>query len=190
MTLRKGTFYFIGNVYEVITMSAFMMSNETLSMIANIIDRHYVAGFNSFGFSLSGEMQEFIFNHSEKPIGLDLFKKLAELNEYALHHLYHFEHDIDVDEMIGKVMYIPSSDIWQNYNGKIDIWHYQLLKSLDCYLYQTGDINNYYYGFENTALDDETKPMMELFGAIMAYRNDVANYIVSKSSEYEQAKWG
>ena len=171
-------------------MSCFMMSNETLSMIANIIERHHTAGFNSFGYGITGEMAQYIFDHCEKPLAYNLFKKMAELNEYSLRHYYHYNHDLDIDGMIGDVMYIPSSDIWQHYNGKVDIWHYQLLKSLDCYLYQVGEINNYYCGIEDSKLDETTKPMMDLFISLMAYRNELADYIIRHSANYEQAKWG
>ena len=174
-------------------MSEFMLSNETLSMIANVIERHYSAGFNSFGFCLTGEMEQYVFDYCEKPIGLELFKKLAELNKYSL--MLSYGDEENVKDMVGDVMYIPSVDIWQKYKGKVDIWHYQLLKSLDCYLYQTGKIVNFYHNLAASDIDEQrlmeqTRPMIDLYISISAYRNEIADYIVTHSANYKQAKWG
>ena len=112
-----------------IFMSAFMMSNETLSMLANLIARYYVNS-DSMGFYFPDELREEL--KDTRFSGELIFNKLADLNVKSLSQRY----PNDYHEMVGKVEYIPWVDIWNRPIWDIEQgvtmiggWYYKFLKS-------------------------------------------------------------
>ena len=157
-----------------IFMSAFMMSNETLSMLANLIARYYVNS-DSMGFYFPEELREEL--KDTRFSGELIFNKLADLNIKSLSQRY----PNDYQEMVGKVEYIPWNDIWNRpvwnmEEGVIMIgkWYYQFLKSLRCYLYQCCEGDCY-----------ETK----LYKALDQLSLELGYFIATNQPEYELAKW-
>lgn len=155
-------------------MSAFMMSNETLSMLANLIARYYVDR-DSVGFYFPEELTEEL--KDTRYVGEFIFKKLAELNIGSLAQRY----PSDYDAMLGKVEYIPWCDIWHRpvfdvEQGVVTIgrWHYRFLKSLRCYLYQCCEGDCY-----------ESK----LYKALDQLSLELAYFIATNQPEYELADW-
>lgn len=156
-------------------MSTFMMSNETLSMLADFIARYYRNEGRDFGFyfpdELAKELGPMAFS------GEMVFHKLADLNVESLRRRYPEFYT----EMTGDIEYIPGCDIW-----RVDVydiengvkfmrqWHYQILKSFDCYLYQSCEGNCY---------------KLPLYKAIQSLRDKWGAYIAENQPEYENAEW-
>lgn len=154
-------------------MSAFMMSNETLSMLANLIARYYVSS-DSMGFYFPEELREEL--KDIRFSGEKIFNELAKLNIASLSQRYY-----DYDDMVGEVEYIPHCDmwkrpVWDNEYGviRIEQWHYQFLKSLRCYLYQSCEGDCY-----------ESK----LYKALDQLSLELGYFIATNQPEYELADW-
>lgn len=156
-------------------MSAFMMSNETLSMLAEFISRYYKTSGDAFSFyfpeELGRELGPIAFNAEM------VFHKLADLNVKSLRRRYPEFYT----EMTENIEYMPGNDIWRNdvydiENGVyfMQEWHYQILKSFDCYLYQSCEGGCY---------------QLPLYKAIQALRDKWGGYIASNNPMYELAKW-
>lgn len=150
-----------------------MVNNETLSMLANLI----VRGFShpdSFSFYMPEELKTALGN--ERFDGEQVFYALANLNIESLKQRYS-----DYDDMVGEVEYLPNCDIWKpevfDWDNGITImeaWHYQVLKSLDCYLYQCCE-----------GECDE----LPLYKAIDVFCDKWSWYIAHNQVGYELADW-
>lgn len=160
-------------------MSAFMMSNETLSKLTNLFLRYHLTGGDAFGLYFPRELfEEFKKDNGGKMLtGESIFNSLAALNAESLKQRY----TDGYEEMIGMPKYMPECDIWRHqvydlHNGiyRIEQWHYQVLKSLDCYLYQSCEGDCY---------------MRPLYMALERFRDKWGNYIASNQPEYELADW-
>lgn len=157
-------------------MSAFMMSNETLSMLSDFIARYYANDGRDFSFYFPEELEKEFGPMARNP--LMVFHRLAELNVESLRRRYpEYYH-----EMINDVEYIPGCDIFEHdvydiENGVkfMKAWHYQVLKSFDCYLYQSCEGNCY---------------KLPLYKAIEALRDKWGYYIATNQPAYEDADWG
>ena len=154
-------------------MSAFMMSNETLSMLANLIARYYVSS-DSMGFYFPEELREEL--KETRFSGEQIFNELARLNVASLSQRYY-----DYIELIEDVEYMPGCDMWRkplwdSEQGVYMIapWHYQFLKSLRCYLYQSCEGDCYETG---------------LYKALDQLSLELAYFIATNQPEYELAKW-
>lgn len=148
-------------------MSAFMVSNETLSMLANLIERYYVSN-DSMGFYFPEELTIELVDTGY--CAEEVFKKLVNLNIHSLAQRY----PEDYMEMVGYVEFNPQFDIWSFTGGMVKPWHYQFLKSLRCYLYQCCEGDCY----ETTLYKALDKLSMEL-----------AYFIATRQPEYDLADW-
>lgn len=146
-------------------MSAFMMSNETLSKLANLITRYYVSN-DSMGFYFPDELGEEL--RGIETDGEKVFNELARLNIASLSQRY-----FDYMDMVGNVKYLPRCDMWR-YSHGVQPWHYQFLKSLRCYLYQSCEGDCYDTG---------------LYKALDKLSMELAYFIATNSPEYELAEW-
>ena len=151
-----------------------MISNETLSMLANLIARYYTNS-DSMGFYFPEKLREEL--NDTRFSGELIFNKLAELNMESLKQRY----PNGYDEMVGKVEYIPWCDIWNRpvmdlEQGvyMIGRWHYQVLKSIRCYLYQCCEGDCYESG---------------LYKALDQLSLEWAYFIATNQPEYEMADW-
>ena len=147
-------------------MSAFYVGTESLSMITDIISRYLVGGFNSFGFEFPREIVTLFEGESDERI----FTALAGTNLDALEQRYNKE--IAVEMFDGKD-YEEGHDIWKPRNG-VQPWHYQLLKSLECYIYQCSEGN---------------VPNTPIYKAIDDLSTRLAIFIATNQKEYEDAEW-
>ena len=152
-----------------------MMSNETLSMMADFIARYYRNNGDDFGFYFPEELgKELGYSVYSRE---DIFKALAELNVESLKRRY----PNGYEEMLGDIEYIPGCNVWEHEVYDIEngvkfmkMWHYQILKSFDCYLYQSCEGNCY---------------KLPLYKAIQSLRDKWGGYIAQNQPEYELAKW-
>lgn len=147
-------------------MSAFYVGTESLSMITDIISRYLVGGFNSFGFEFPREIMTLFEGESDKTI----FNALAGTNLNALEQRYSKE---TAAEMFDGKDYEDGHDIWEPRNG-VQPWHYQLLKSLKCYIYQCSEGN---------------VPDSPIYKAIDKLIDNLAMFIACNQQEYEDAEW-
>lgn len=151
------------------------MSNGTLSMLSDFIARYYANDGRDFSFYFPEELEKEIGPGAHNPIVV--FSKLAELNVESLRRRYpEYYH-----EMIEDVEYIRGCDIFEHdvydiENGVkfMKPWHYQVLKSFDCYLYQSCEGNCY---------------KLPLYKAIEALHDKWGYYIANNQPEYEEADW-
>lgn len=156
-------------------MSAFMVSNETLSMMADFIARYYKTGGRVFGFRFPDELEyEFRPMASEPEM---VFHRLAELNVKSLRCRYPDSYE----ELLGDIEYVSGCDIWENSVYDIDNgvhfmkeWHYQILKSFDCYLYQSCEGSCY---------------KLPLYKALRELRDRWGGYIAENNPLYAMANW-
>ena len=150
-------------------MSAFMMSNETLSMLADLIYRYHASKGEDLEVWFPAEL---LIELGDKVYFRELiFKALADLNVKSLKERY----GNDVDDMIGEVDFIRGCDIWEpSVYGVIKPWHYQVLKSLDCYLYQS---------CEGKCYEDP------LYKALEKLRDKWGCHIAQHRPGYELADW-
>ena len=145
-------------------MSAWMVSNKTLSEIANLIDAYKIVGYNGFGFNFPSKLMETVKGMTTE----EIFKALAEMNIEALKQRYD-----DYEDMIGEVKFDPDADVYKPRNNGLT-YHWQLLKSLQCYLYQCSEGN---------------VPERELYKCIDKLSIRVAGYIISQMPEYQATEW-
>lgn len=149
-------------------MSAFMMSNETLSMLTEIIYRYHESGGEDFGVWFPTEL--FVVLEEKTNYRELIFKALAELNIESLKERY----GDTAEELYDEVDFIRGCDIWEPEVYGIKPWHYQVLKSLDCYLYQSCEGKCY---------------STPLYKALEKLRDKWGCYIAEKHPGYELAEW-
>ena len=148
-------------------MSAFYVGTESLSMLTDIISRYLVAGYNSFGFEFPSEIVTLFEGESDKKI----FNALAGTNLNALEARYGQK---GAAEMFDGKDYEEGHDIWENRDGVIKPWHYQLLKSIQCYLYQCSEGN---------------VPDTPIYKAMEKLEVKLTRFIACNQPEYEKAEW-
>lgn len=147
-------------------MSAFYVGTESLSMLTDIIYRYMVAGFNSFGFDFPREVEEVFYGKTDT----EIFNLLSSTNIDAL--VARYDEDTAKDMIDGKG-YEVGHDIWQYRNG-IQPWHYQLLKSLNCYVYQCSEGN---------------VPDTPIYKAMDKLSIRLAQFIACHQQEYIDSEW-
>lgn len=152
-----------------------MVSNETLSMMADFIARYYQTGGRVFAFRFPEELE-----YELRPVPHDpemVFHRLAELNVKSLRCRYPDSYE----ELLGDIEYQSGCDIWRNSVRDIEHdvhfmqeWHYQILKSFDCYLYQSCEGSCY---------------KLPLYKALCDLRNKWGGYIAENHPYYAMADW-
>lgn len=138
-------------------MSTFMMSNKSLSIITNQIQRDEINGFR-IPCNLKRQI-------SFKK-GYEIFNMLAELNNSAVTERYGCTADVERHYFSNEELYKDSV------YGDIKPWMYQFVKMLDSYIYQ--------------CTEDESVET-DLYKALIEYRNNWYSYLVVNSKEYQEA---
>lgn len=149
-------------------MSAFYVGCESLSMLTDVITRYQIAGYNAFGFDIPDRLHRCFIGKKET----DIFQALSDMNKKALEQKYGHDGMLEMSDDFG---YEDGHDIWKAREyGKVQAWHYQLLKSLQCYIYQCseGDVSN-----------------CELYKGMEEFENRLAKFIACNQPEYAQAEW-
>ncbi len=149
-------------------MSAWYVGNESLSMITDIIVRYGETGYSGFGFELPRELLDYFVGNEGSLDTHEVFSELRQMNIDALNASYE-----DSEDMYDELGYTDGCDIWKPRDG-VQPWHYQLLKSLDCYLYQCseGDV-----------------PKRKLYKAMDMFCVRLAGFIARNQPEYQESEW-
>lgn len=148
-------------------MSAFYVGTESLSMLTDIIERYLVAGFDSFGFEFPCEIESLFHGANRDTI----FAALVTDNLDALQQRYGIKTAV---EMYDGKDYEEGHDIWEPRKNSVQPWHYQLLKSCECYVYQCG---------EGKVLNSPVYKAMQKLSA------NITNFIVHNLPAYKEAEW-
>ena len=164
-------------------MSTQMMKPETLAYIARFITAQIFHGYNYTGMCVDGLEKPFIgCITSEADTAENIYRMLHILNVKAIATHYGekiSEHYTENDfAEIGK---FPDTAIhkprkYAEYSAVIESWHYQMLKSIECYLYQCA----------------ESKEITEspIYQALENLKNALMTYIIHNSAEHKVAVWG
>lgn len=157
-------------------MSCFIMSNESLSILANSLEHILNSGFNRFGFeapeSLAIELSDCCDKYGFYSAGL-IYRRLYALNLSAYNGRYKKRYPLDeIPEMTTKNII---TDRKYNKHEIIQPWHYQLCKLVECFIYQT--------------CEDATRAD-ELHTALTQFSHILSAFIVHNSNEYHAFQWG
>ena len=153
-------------------MSSYMVYNKSISQIADLVASVLNAGYNSTALSASDKLYEAFndcyitgFANREK-----VFEKLYNLNLSAVNSRY-CEADSAIDTY-------TDCQLWTKPNYKFH-WiceanHYQMLKTLQCFIYQCSeDINR-------------NNPIL---AGLEQLEQSIKNLIISSLDLYNEAKW-
>ncbi len=139
-------------------MSAYQVDYETIGRVLKAISK---AGCYGSRYKKIEKLKQ----QYEKNAGI-VFDQLLELNRLSLKERYE-----DAESMFFEVD--RSKAVW--FSKQLGHNDYQLLKSLNCFLYQSceGNANK-----------------TDLYKTIDCIANNYSSYLVTKSTEYQNATWG
>lgn len=155
-------------------MSCFIVNPRTLARMANYICAHINNGYNCTHLPLevSDEFRQLVSSNgiaSEEKIYQELYK----LNHKAYNTRYEGRHEPE-DNDLDKFAEYDNSPVGM-YSGGINANHYQMLKSMECYLYQCAESEE----LENSIVYKE----------IQRFKNAIMCKIVHSLPEYITADW-
>lgn len=167
-------------------MSCFIVDPKTIGYISNYIADNMNGGFNrtNLFFNIPNEhleeVQKFIDDVTKNGIAREnlIYKKLYLLNWQAFNTRYEYRHPEELDKCSELMQEFKKYDtiLHTAPTGKVENWHYQMLKSIECYLYQCS---------EGAELEKSG-----IYQYVLAMKRALTEYIVSHSPEYKAAKWG
>lgn len=166
-------------------MSCFYVGAKRVYQLAEYIQSLYTLGFDYFHYSIPEELCKELRSEKLK----DIYEQLAELNVNAVNSKYASSED-------EKITYRPYKEISQrninsmyhpcNYSGiteesgycksyvSIELWHYELYKALQCFIYQCSeDVNR----------------NNKLLAGLKVLETRLAQFIVENQIEYQILKW-
>lgn len=161
-------------------MSCFIVRPSTVAAIADFTACLLNHGFNFFGFETNGELSLALMDckrggwYSEQ----EIFKELARLNREAFKSRY--ANNLDVLETLEPLPEYKENTTYkarkyQDGRPVIEKWHYEMLKMLDCFLYQCSEDGT-----------DKT----HLYKGLVNLRNTMAMFIVRANADYDAFPWG
>lgn len=162
-------------------MSAYILQPERIAQLADYLTSLYNMGYNYFGYELPEEIREEIRDCRDKYNYISVkrvFEKLYNFNAAAVAGRYKSEIS-EVPEMPEtKAIYHPreclKSDEIREYCENIKPWHYELLKLIQCFIYQCSE--------EATINSTLYKGFRELERRLMGF-------IIDNTPAYKKAAW-
>ena len=162
-----------------------MMRAESIATIADFITSVFKYGYNGCDMAFSENTKQVIFKNckifaDEKTDFCDIvsvenvFNILTQMNYSAVNQRYK-EHDFDTEPFINNYTRFKRPINYNNGIFEIPTSYYQLLKTIDCYLYQCSEGN---------------VPESALYKAVQSIRNTLANWIISNTPAFNAAEWG
>ena len=156
-------------------MSCFIVNPRTLARMANYICAHINNGYNCTHLALdvSDEFKQLVCNSSGEASEEKIYQELYKLNYKAYNTRYEGRHEPETDDL-DKFAEYDNPPVGM-YSSKINENHYQMLKSMECYLYQCAESEE----LENSIVYKE----------IQRFKNAIMCKIVHSLPEYEAADW-
>ena len=159
-------------------MSCFIVNPRTVARIANYIAAQINMGFNYTGLYL--DLPENYVAHVTKAGRADeveIYKRLYGINYMGYEARYGDRGKEELDDCLALMEKFDEYDnrIDQPRNGKAEPWQYQMLKSMQCFLYQCDE-------------SDEVRDT-ESFKVVKMMIAALKDYIVSHLPEYQAAEW-
>lgn len=169
-------------------MSSFMMKAESIATIADFISTVFNDKNNNTHMAIQGESYTTIEklqpqNSYIKTVSIKaVYNALSEMNCNALNQRYihddkaepeQFPKDYNHFEVAKKTILTIGN--YKDGAFEIPISYYQLLKSIDCYIYQCSEGN---------------VPESALYKAVDDIRAMLANWIIRNTIAYNAANWG
>lgn len=150
----------------------FMISNETLSKIANVVMDFLKYRFPYFTEAKLPEWLQWFEDYKEEDLPRRLYCELRQMNIDALKVRYGSAAESMYDEEEVDDGYIFDA------NFDRDTEKYQAIKSIDCFLYQCLDVDN------------DASGWIGLYSAMEDIQHQLCYQIVKEDIGYELAKWG
>ena len=156
-------------------MSCYFIGEESIYQLADYLDTLRDIGFDYFGYSMNVELRNELSGAKIE----EIYTILAELNMSAVNSRYEdvqvYQDFNVIDKRNINPLYHPNDWSGEKQCFEIKPWHYQLLKKLQCFIYQCSeDINR-----DNNLLKALEKLEYEIMG-----------FIVTNQPEYVNAQWG
>ena len=158
-------------------MSFFVMKKESIASISMFLECLYYHGYDYFGFSMSESFKRILYNMKRKndiSFSFEIYNELYKMNIDAYKQRYQNKYYDDIPKFDYKYIH-HSLSYTDEYYPKIEKWHYQMSKMIDCYLYQCSE--------GNVAERD-------LYKEIRKLNNTLKEFIVENNKEYREAAWG
>ena len=162
-------------------MSSFMVKSETIATIADFISTVFNDKNNNTRMAIQDNAYTTIEklqpqNSYIKTVSIKaVYAALSEMNCNALNQRYIHGDKAEPEQFPKDYNHF---EIARNYHDgayEIPASYYQLLKSIDCYLYQCSEGN---------------VPESALYKAVQSIRNTLANWIIRNTTAYNAANWG
>lgn len=157
-------------------MSAFIMNLTSIAALADYIDTLNFVGFDYFGYSIPETLNRSLNLTTRTGNATKIFNALYALNVRAVNGRYN-DNEPDATEMpkTRPTLYHPAE--WNAASSIyfIEPWHYQLLKTLQCFIYQCT---------EDATINDP------LYKALKDLEHTIIYFIATNSPEYSAAVWG
>ena len=161
-------------------MSCFVMNSESLAALANAVETRLNCDYNFWGFDAPSSLYDALADckTSCTYFAEDIYRKLYTVNVRAYNGRY-ADHEEPEDEeaptIDGSKYVIQHPPEYREHGFAVRLWHFQLAKLLDCWLYQTAE-------------DATFKAPLRL--AMKEIRDNLYGFIVGNSPEYVDAPWG
>ena len=162
-------------------MSSFMMKTESIAIIADFISTVFNDKNNNTHMAIQGESYTTIENIQPqnsyiKTVSIKaVYNALSEMNCNALNQRYIHDDKAKPEQFPKDYNHFEIARNYYDGAFEIPASYYQLLKSIDCYLYQCSEGN---------------VPELALYKAIQSIRNTLANWIIRNTIAYNAANWG
>ena len=155
-------------------MSAFILNPEKIAALADYIDTLNYVGFDYFGYSIPQALNHALQLTTRTGNEKKIFNALYSLNVRAVNGRYNNNEQETIEKPTQyPVIYHPKD--YGNGHDIIRPWHYQLLKTLQCFIYQC---------CEDATINDP------LYKALEELEKTIAFYIVQNQDAYYNAQWG
>ena len=161
-------------------MSCYFIGEESIYQLADYLNTLRKIGWDYFGYSMNSDLRNALAPDGVNVKGI--YTMLAELNMSAVNSRYKDDNGIQTYQEFDVIekrniepLYHPND--WNSETQCLVIkpWHYQLLKKLQCFIYQCSeDINR----------------NNELLKGLEILASQITSFIVDNQPEYRAAQWG
>lgn len=158
-------------------MSCFIMNADTIGYISNFIADYIIGGYNTTGLYVSVP-DEFIREVTKTTdVWKNVYLKLYSLNYMAFEVRYEGRHGENLADCLEFMRDYEQHNkrIHNRDDREVQPYHYQLLKSIQCYLYQCA---------ESEKLMNSTT-----FKAVKKFEDALTSFIINALPEYQAAEW-